>query len=356
MRLVLLILCTMGVIMATGCANKVTLHKRVYEGGDGTSLKYVLYVPEKMEADEPVPLLLYLHGSCGECVTHERIMKESNLQLWHCYEKMTQLEPTILVAPAGGRGGWTRNGRAEALFGIVDGLIEEFPVDRQRIYIQGFSMGGGGTWSLIQQRPGFFAAANPQASPGRGVDPQAVKDTPIWATIGANDEASRVEGMKGNVAAIRAANGDDRGPLLEVTGVNPRLSIFPGTTHGGAQGETQKIPGFREWMYSHVNDGNAAPNVWFVEPKMVGATKDPDRTPVTPTVKAVVAAMDAEDELAKVEFYVGDKLVATDEAAPYGHTFRDLPDGEQVLKAKAIDAGGKSRTAELAVTVYVMEL
>jgi hypothetical protein len=42
-----------------------------------------------------------------ECITHERIPKESGLQWWHEYDRDVQLEPTFLVAPAGGTRGWT---------------------------------------------------------------------------------------------------------------------------------------------------------------------------------------------------------------------------------------------------------
>lgn len=56
--------------------------------------------------------------------------------------------------------------------------------------------------------------------------------------------------MTATVARLRAANGDTRGGLSQVTGVNPRYSIFPNTNHGGVQTATQKMPGFMEWMYS----------------------------------------------------------------------------------------------------------
>ncbi len=289
-----------------------------------------------------MPLLLYMHGSSADCVTHERIMKESDLQFWHGYGRDVQREPTILVAPVGGQGGWTGPARETAILGILDGLIAEFPVDKRRIYLQGFSMGGAGTWFLLQRRPGFFAAANPQGAGSRGLDPQLVKDTPIWATIGSEDRSvSRVEA---NVAAIRAANGDPRGGLTQVTGVNPRFTIFPNTDHGGAQVATQRIPGFAEWMYAQVNDGNVPPTVRFVEPALDSAVE-------SGTVKAVVAASDPEGKLARVEFYRGDEKVHTSTEGPFEFTYSDLPVGPHLLKATAVDAGGKSRTAELTVRV-----
>ena len=316
--------------------------KREYAGKGGEALKHVVYVPDKLSAEKPVPLLIFLHGSSADCVTHERILKESNLQFWHAYSRNVQSEPTILMAPVGGRGGWTSESREQAIFGIIDGLLEEFPVDRRRIYLQGFSMGGGGTWHLLQRRPGFFAAANPQALAARSLDPAKLKDTPIWATIGSDDRS--LSRMTANVAAVRAANGDARGGLPLVSGVNPHFTVFPDTNHGGAQGGTQKIPGFKQWMYAQINDGNIPPNVRFIVPKLNARTETGD-------VEASVAATDADGKIARVEFYHGDKKVAEDAQQPFTFHYQNLPTGAQVLKAKAVDEGGKSRTAELVVQV-----
>lgn len=115
--------------------------KREYKSASGETLKYVVYVPKKLSADKPVPFLVFLHGSSAECVTHERILRESNLQLWHGYGRNVQREPTILMAPVGGQGGWTSEARQQAVFGLIDALVKEFPIDRRRMYLQGFSMG-----------------------------------------------------------------------------------------------------------------------------------------------------------------------------------------------------------------------
>ena len=307
-------------------------------------LKYLVYVPRQVEPGKRYPLVIYLHGSCKECVTHERIMLESGLQIWHGYDRNVQREPTFLFAPAGGTGGWTREPRRAKIFELIDGLLEEFPIDRQRIYILGFSMGGAGTWNYIQERPTFFAAANPQAIGGGTVNAEAVKNVPIWATIGVDDNAERIEQLTANLARIRAANGDPRGAATFVTGVNPRFTIFPSTNHGAAQTKTQEMPGFLDWFYSQVNNGNVAPNVRFIRP--VPATE-----PYDATVGATVSATDPGGAIDRVEFLVGEQQVAVDRDAPYEHTFAGLTAGTQTLKARAVDSGGKTRTAEVTIVV-----
>ena len=310
----------------------------------GETLKHVVYAPQNTEPGKKYPLTVYLHGSCDVCTTHERILIESGLRWWHGYDRNVQREPTFLVAPAGGTGGWSGNARRQAVFEIMDGLLEEFPIDRRRIYLMGFSMGGAGIWDYLQKRPGFFAAANPQAIGGGEVDAALVKNTPIWATIGVDDDPRRLEQLTANVARIRAANGDPRGASTLETGVNPRFHIFPSTNHGGAQGRTQQLPGLMDWFYAQVNDGNVPPNVRFVRPLGLPGS-------YASKVAALVSATDADGKIDRVEFFLGEKLVSTDQAEPFEFTFENLSAGPQTLRAKATDGGGKSRTAEVTIVV-----
>ncbi|MFC1650810.1 Ig-like domain-containing protein [Candidatus Latescibacterota bacterium] len=315
---------------------------------NGVSIKHLVYTPKNISPGQKYPFVIYLHGRCEECVTHERILKEGGLQIWHSYGENKQLEPTFLFAPAGGTEGWTREPRRDAIFEIIDGLIDEFPIDTKRIYILGFSMGGSGTWNYIQYRPGFFAAANPQAIGGGVIDADIVKNTPIWTTIGEQDEPRRVAQLKENVARIRAANGDDRGPLTTVTGVNPRFSTFPETTHGAAQGETQRIPGFLKWFYSHVNDGNIPPVVRFTSPDN---TKPAKQKSMNLTVS--VNASDSDGEIARVDFSLDGVLKGSDEKQPYEFTFTRLSPGDNILTATAYDNGMKNNTASCIVTIEI---
>ena len=335
----------LGVFASTLAASSLPeFQKRETAVPGGDPLKFLVYVPRQLECAQRYPLVIYLHGSCKECVTHERIMLESGLQIWHGYERNVQREPTFLFAPAGGTGGWTREPRRGRIFELIDGLLDEFPIDRQRIYILGFSMGGAGTWNYIQERPGFFAAANPQAIGGGAVNAEAVKNVPVWTTIGVDDNPDRIEQLTANVARIRAADGDPRGAATVETGVNPRFTIFPATNHGGAQTRTQQMPGFLDWFYLQINNGNVAPNVRFIRPV-------PSVEPYSSTVGATVSATDPDGKIDRVEFLVGEDQVAVDREAPYEHAFTGLLAGTHTLKARAVDAGGKSRTAEVTVSV-----
>jgi pimeloyl-ACP methyl ester carboxylesterase len=317
---------------------------REHTSSGGETLKHVVYVPRNLEAGRKYPLAVYLHGRCDECVTHERILQESGLRWWHEYDKDVQQEPTFLLAPVGGIGGWTTEARRQAVFELIDGLLQEFPIDRQRIYLMGFSMGGMGIWNYLQQRPGFFAAANPQGGPALQLDPELVKNTPIWATIGINDDPHRLELLESNVASVHLANGDPSGAATWETGVNPRLTIFADTDHGGAQAKTQQIPGLREWFYAQSTNGHIPPNVRFVRPLPL----DQD---YTSPVAALVRAAAPNGTIDRVEFCIGDKVLFVTHQEPFEYTFTDLAPGVHTLVARAVESSGKSSRAEVTIRV-----
>jgi pimeloyl-ACP methyl ester carboxylesterase len=277
----------------------------------GETLKHVVYVPRNLEPGKKYPLVVYLHGRCDVCITNERIMQETGLRWWHQYDLDVE---------------------------------SEFPIDRQRIYLMGFSMGGMGIWNYLQQRPGFFAAANPQGGPAYGLDPELVKNTPIWATIGINDDAKRLELLESNVASVRLANGDPNGAATWDTGVNPRLSIFADTDHGGAQEKTQQIPGLREWFYAQSTNGHTPPNVRFVRPL-------PLDQEYTAPVTALVSAAAPNGTIDRVEFLLGDKVAFIAHQEPFEYTFTGLAPGTYTLGARAVESGGKSSKAEVTIRV-----
>jgi len=70
------------------------------------------------------------------------------------------------------------------------------------------------------------------------------------------------------------------------------------------------------------------------------------------TVALAATASDPEKQMAKVEFYSGATLLATDTSAPYSFSWTSVPAGTYTLTAKAYDAAGASGTSA-AVTVTV---
>ncbi len=79
---------------------------------------------------------------------------------------------------------------ADSLDTMLDYVLETFPeIDKDRVYVMGYSAGGGATWRWINESADRFAAAAPCGFSG-GSDKDDVKKLaklPIWAMAGGDD-------------------------------------------------------------------------------------------------------------------------------------------------------------------------
>ena len=213
------------------------------EGDDqpGFKLPYRLMAPDVVHPGEERPLLLFLHGF-GE-------RGDDNLrQLIHggpmfASDAFHRRHRAFVVAPqcpAGTEPGtvsenpndppgteaqrvWTHRlkrgvsppidvereptAQLQAVIRLVDHLIETRPIDPDRVYVAGLSMGGYATWELITRDPQRWAAAAPICGAGDPGAAERVKDLPIWVHHGDRDGAIPVARSREMVAAINAARG-----------------------------------------------------------------------------------------------------------------------------------------------------
>ena len=97
--------------------------------------------------------------------------------------------PTISSASAGPRNATTPEAMHKVK-GIIDMMIAEGKVDPNRIYITGFSMGGGSTWTFLTTYPDVPAAAAPlcpAGGPGSVENALKVAYLPIWTFVDEGD-------------------------------------------------------------------------------------------------------------------------------------------------------------------------
>ena len=124
---------------------------------DGTAQPFTVAVPESFSPSRTYSLLVDLHGAGG---THETYSF-----WWRMYSALDSAyhDNTIAVA-VNGRGrysGYQGLGEGDVLEAI-DWVTAHYPIDPDRIYIVGGSMGGGGSWRIASRYPDRFAAAWPE--------------------------------------------------------------------------------------------------------------------------------------------------------------------------------------------------
>jgi predicted peptidase len=226
---------------------------KTYTNADAQALPYRLLKPEKIEPGQRYPLVLFLHG-IGERGTDNarqllhgagEFAKAANRRKYPCFVVAPQCPADRL---------WVRKdlkklNAAEYVMSekpsqpmalvleLVDKLAVDLPVDKGRIYVTGLSMGGFGTWDLIQRRPEFFAAAIPICGRGDLACAAKLKNLPIWAFHGDADPLVPVDRTKSMIEAIRHAGG------------TPKMTLYPGVGHDSWTA-TYANPEVLAWLFA----------------------------------------------------------------------------------------------------------
>lgn len=162
----------------------------------GTSVReYIVHLPSGYDGSKPVPLVLSMHGAA----TWPSLQK--NLTGWN----KTADENGFIVAYPGGQG------VALKVFGqrdlqmialLIDKLQASYNIDRDRIYVNGLSNGGGTSYALscaLTDRIAAVGAVAPAITMSTDLCP-AAKAIPVVVFHGTGDRMTRYEGGKNLIA------------------------------------------------------------------------------------------------------------------------------------------------------------
>ena len=122
---------------------------------DGTVQPYYLYLPPDFTPKRRWPLITFLHGY---------VPTTSFIEPWVPSESVCQIagkHGAILLIPYGRRNTDFQGVGEEDVLASIAEVCKYFPVDPDRLYLSGVSMGGMGAWNLALRHPGMFAAVTP---------------------------------------------------------------------------------------------------------------------------------------------------------------------------------------------------
>jgi predicted peptidase len=126
---------------------------------------------------------------------------------------------------------------------LLDELVAKQPIDADRLYITGLSMGGYGTWEALQRWPTLFAAAVPICGGGEVSRAKDLVHLPIWAFHGDKDDVIPADNSQQMIAALEAAGG------------TAKFTLYRGVGHNSwdkAYGEPDLLP----WLFAHKRSKN----------------------------------------------------------------------------------------------------
>lgn len=91
----------------------------------------------------------------------------------------------------------------QTIYTMLNITVNNYPIDKDRIYITGLSMGAQGAWDFITRYPDLFAAAILMSGGGDPNKMDRIKHLPLWVFHGAMDKAVNVDGMRLNIESLR---------------------------------------------------------------------------------------------------------------------------------------------------------
>lgn len=196
---------------------------------------YAFWVPDSYDPATPVSLFLSMHSLS---VHHNQYRGGDRPGATYptYYEEFGDANDAVVVTPLGrGPDGWYE---AE---GLVDTLevwadaLQRFTIDRERVTVGGYSMGGYGTYRLTTLMPDAFAAAVVMSGPmTNGIEPapaqnpaldntyhqlESTRHVPTWIVHGTNDELVPVTGVV------------DQAERYGQLGHEHRFALYPGHGH-----------------------------------------------------------------------------------------------------------------------------
>lgn len=164
---------------------------------------YVKYLPRDYDESKKYPLVIFLHGAGERGDDLDHAMR-------HGYMKYVREEgkeyPFIFVAPQ------CPNGKywgcyTESLLAFIDYVTETLPVDTDRIYLTGLSMGGTGTWMTAMAAPEKFAAIAPICGSGIVWNGGCLSRLPIFIYHGDCDDIVPITESIGMLRAVNKNGG-----------------------------------------------------------------------------------------------------------------------------------------------------
>jgi predicted peptidase len=208
------------------------LHHLKLPRTDEPAIGYAIVIPGRYSPSTPVPLILALHfgvgggdaaGAGGDVV--QILIGPALAELG-----------AIIVAPDSVGGNWSSPENEKAVNALLDMVVAHYSIDKRKIAVTGYSMGGAGSWHFAEKFPERFSAAIPVA----GTPPSSASGwrLPVLAIHSRDDQVAPFDPTEARIVELQKA------------GVNAKLIALTGITHYETQrfrdALRQAVPWLRE--------------------------------------------------------------------------------------------------------------
>lgn len=163
--------------------NKGIIAEQLLDGKDGV-IHYSYYLPENYSADRLYPMMVVMPGY--DMMWFGEESSGTNLN-WHGFLSWRELEEDMIVVSAQ-LTDWGEKSARQATT-LTEFFLDNFPVDCNRVYADGYSAGGETMSQAVSMRPDLYAAYLHGASRWDGAfKPVAENGVAVYIFMAENDE------------------------------------------------------------------------------------------------------------------------------------------------------------------------
>lgn len=252
---------------------------------NGTNRTMNVYAPKNIEKGRP--LIIQMHGMNQDAPYQQNAAK---------WESIADTARFVVVFPNGQNKAWDIGGDKDINFlkAIINEMYNKYGIDKNRVYVSGFSMGGMMSYHAANKMGDMIAAIAP-VSGGGGVN-SPKRAMPIMHTHGTTDDVvnynSTVNTLKGWVNAQKCSSNSQKIKPYPSTkpGSAASLEIWSGCTDG-VEVRLLTIDGKGHWYsMDEAVSVNTSVEIWnFVKNYSL------DGSSITPPTPAIVVPTNREE-------------------------------------------------------------
>lgn len=220
------------------------------------TLPYRVLLPEGYKKGVKYPLVIFLHGAGERGNDNEKQLTHGGALFLSAEAR--QKHPAVVVFPQCNADAYWSNVKITGtgnnrVFDFVNGgiptypmqllqdlvvkLMRDYSVRRQQVYVMGLSMGGMGTFELVNRMPATFAAAIPICGGANTATAHNLKGAKWWVFHGGKDDVVLPQYSEKMVAAMK----DNK--------VDVKFTLFPEANHNSWDPAFAQ-PGLLDWLFA----------------------------------------------------------------------------------------------------------
>lgn len=244
---------------------------------NGTTRQMTVYAPKNIEQGRP--LIIQMHGMNQDAAYQKNAAK---------WESIADTARFVVVFPEGQNKAWDISGDKDINFlkAIINEMSNKYGIDKNRVYVSGFSMGGMMSYHAANKMGDMIAAIAP-VSGGGGVN-SPKRAIPIMHTHGTTDDVvnynSTVNTLKNWVSAQKCSSSSQKIKPYPAnkSGSAASLEIWSGCTDN-VEVRLMTIDGKGHWYSMDEASVNTSVEIWnFVKNYSL------DGSSITPPPPAIV--------------------------------------------------------------------